>query len=115
MSQAMKRKTVFRTDMQIRKKLMKQIRRIIFPDVPVDFAWKQPVRWTVHFPVFPKCQQALLRQLDISAFSPFGMDNMKKHSFRVNISDPQSGDFRSSQAAVISKIDHSSETDIGRT
>ena len=51
----------------------------------------------------------------ISAFSPFGMDNMKKHSLRVNISDPQSGDFRSSQAAVIAKIDHSSETDIGRT
>ena len=46
--------------MQIHKKLMKQIRRIIFHDVPVDFAWKQPVRWTVHFPVFPKSQQALL-------------------------------------------------------
>jgi hypothetical protein len=112
MSQAMKRKTVFRTDMQIRKKLMKQIRRIIFHDVPVDFAWKQPVRWTVHFPVFPKSQQALLRQLDISAFSPLGVNDVKKHLPGINIFDSQPGNFRSSQAAIIAKIDHSSETDI---
>jgi hypothetical protein len=91
---------------------MKKSRRIKLSDVSLDFTRKHPIRRSVNLPVIPKSLKTLLRQLDISAFSPLGVNNVKKHLPGINIFDSQPGNFRSSQAAIIAKIDHSSETDI---